>query len=104
MKIAERVYTLSSDFPNEEKYGLTSQMRRSAVSIASNISEGAGRSTNGEFRNFLSIASGSAYELHTQLILVYRLNFKAKTQVQPIIDEVNELQKMIYGMIKHLKK
>src|SRR5690606_40758515 len=73
MDITEEVYLLSAEFPKEEKYGLTSQVRRSAVSIASNIAEGAGRNTKGEFRNFLSVASGFSNELYTQLLLSYRL-------------------------------
>ena len=59
MDITEQTYRLSAEFPKEEKYGLTSQIRRSAVSIPSNIAEGAGRNTDGEFKNFLVIASGS---------------------------------------------
>jgi len=73
MNIAEAVYKLSKKFPKEERYGLKSQIRRSAVSIASNIAEGAGRNTNGEFKNFLGIASGSSNELMTQLMLSSRL-------------------------------
>jgi four helix bundle protein len=73
MDIAEDTYILSADFPKEEKYDLTSQIRRSAISIPSNISEGAGRNTNGEFKNFLGIANGSSNELHTQLLLSHRL-------------------------------
>ncbi|MGB8374389.1 MAG: four helix bundle protein, partial [Salegentibacter sp.] len=57
MLVAEKTYMLSANFPKEEKFGLTSQIRRSAVSVPSNIAEGAGRNTKGEFRNFLSIAS-----------------------------------------------
>ena len=103
MDVAEKVYRISTDFPVEEKYGLTSQIRRSAVSVPSNIAEGAGRETNGEFRNFLSIASGSSYELYTQLILAYRLNLTSKSKAEPVIQEVKEIQKMNYALIKHLK-
>jgi len=63
------VYEITSNFPKEEKYGLISQIRRSAVSIPSNIAEGAGRNSNKEFVHFLSIANGSAFELQTQLII-----------------------------------
>ena len=73
MDVAESTYLISAEFPKEEKFGLTSQIRRSAVSIPSNIAEGAGRNTDGEFKNFLGIASGSSNELYTQLVLAKRL-------------------------------
>ncbi len=103
MKITESIYKLSANFPVEEKYGLVSQMKRCAVSIPSNIAEGAGRNTNGEFRNFLSIANGSAYELFTQLILSHKLNIVSKDLVDPILKKVIEVQKMNYALIKSLK-
>lgn len=103
MKVAEDIYKLSSSFPSEEKFGLTSQIRRSAVSIASNIAEGAGRDTKGEFRNFLSMAAGSSYELFTQLTLAYRLKLASNEMIQPILDKVIEIQKMNYSLIKTLK-
>lgn len=93
MDIAEDTYILSADFPKEEKYGLTSQIRRSAISIPSNISEGAGRNTNGEFKNFLGIANGSSNELYTQLLLSHRLKLVQKEKVDPIIESLIEVQK-----------
>ena len=104
MDIAEKTYLLSAQFPSEEKFGLTSQIRRSAVSVPYNIAEGARRSTNGEFKNFLSIASGSSYELLTQLILSHRLNLISEEKARPIISEVIEVQKMNYALIKSLVK
>ena len=104
MDVAVKTYLLSSDFPKEEKFGLTSQIRRSAVSVPSNIAEGAGRNTKGEFKNFLGIASGSSYELFTQLILSYKLKLVEKDLVDPIISEVLEVQKMNYALIKSLEK
>ena len=80
MVLSVQVYELSSKFPSDERFGLTSQVRRCAVSIPSNISEGAGRNTKGEFKQFLGIANGSAYELQTQLIIANKLNFLMKTQ------------------------
>lgn len=103
MNVVEDVYRLSSDFPIEEKYGLTSQMRRSAISIPSNIAEGAGRETNGEFRNFLSIASGSSHELMTQLSLALRLNLTSKAKVRSIKREMREIQNMNFALMKKLK-
>ncbi|MCM4166415.1 hypothetical protein KCTC52924_03348 [Arenibacter antarcticus] len=104
MNITEEVYLLSAEFPKEEKFGLKSQIRRSAVSIASNIAEGAGRNTNGEFRNFLSMASGSSDELYTQLLLAYRLKLVQQERVKNILTNVKEVQKMNYALIKSLKQ
>jgi len=104
MDVAEKVYRLSAEFPEEEKYGLTSQIRRSAVSIPSNISEGAGRNTDGEFKNFLGIASGSSNELLTQLILSHRLNLVEEEKVHPIIERLIEIQKINYSLIKKFSK
>jgi four helix bundle protein len=104
MDVAEKTYLLSANFPPEEKYGLTSQIRRSAISVPSNIAEGAGRNTKGEFKNFLGVASGSSYELFTQLILSYRLNLVEEGMVQPLLKEVVEVQKMNYALIKSLER
>src|SRR5680860_60347 len=104
MDIAVKTYLISADFPREEKFGLTSQIRRSAVSIPSNIAEGSGRNTNGEFKNFLGIASESSNELCTQLILSQRLNLISIDRVQPLIDELIEVQKMNYTLIKKFSK
>lgn len=104
MDITENCYRASENFPKEEKYGLTSQLRRSAVSIPSNIAEGAGRNTNGEFRQFLGIANGSSYELLTQLYLSKRLNLITEEKVKLIISEILEVTKMNYSLQKSLKK
>jgi len=104
MNIAEAVYKLSKKFPKEERYGLKSQIRRSAVSIASNIAEGAGRNTNGEFKNFLGIASGSSNELMTQLMLSSRLGRVEESRVTPIIQQLKEVQKINYSFIKKFNK
>ncbi len=104
MNIAEAVYKLSKKFPKEERYGLKSQIRRSAVSIASNIAEGAGRNTNGEFKNFLGIASGSSNELMTQLMLSSRLGLVEESRVTPIIHQLKEVQKINYSFIKKFNK
>ena len=73
--LALRIYDLSSKFPSDERFGLISQIRRCAISIPSNISEGAGRNTRGEFRQFLGIANGSCYELQTQIVIANKLGF-----------------------------
>ena len=103
MDVAEKTYKLSTKFPLEEKFNLTSQIRKSAISIPSNIAEGAGRNTNGEFRNFLGIANGSSYELITQLYLSERLKISHEESVKPLIDDVIEVCKMNYSLQKSLK-
>src|SRR5690606_11402667 len=100
----ESCYKATENFPVEEKYGLTSQLRRSAISIPSNIAEGAGRNTNGEFKQFLGIANGSSFELLTQLSLSKMLNLITENNVQPIINEVIEVTKMNYSPQKSLQK
>jgi len=75
VELAVAVYGLTQEFPREEMYGLTSQIRRACVSVASNIAEGQGRNTTGEFRQFLGVARGSNFEVQTQLILSRRLRF-----------------------------
>ena len=103
MDITENCYKASEKFPKEETYGLASQLRRSAVSIPSNISEGAGRNTNGEFTQFLGIANGSSLELLTQLYLSKRLNLITEDKVRPIINEVLKVTKMNYSLQRTLK-
>ena len=98
------VYKATNNFPKTEIYGLTSQIRRAAVSIPSNIAEGAGRNSNGEFIHFLGIANGSSYELQTQLILSTRLNLLAEKSVISILNELDELQKMNYKLMSSLQK
>lgn len=104
MDITEKTYRISAEFPVEEKYGLTSQIRKSAVSIPSNIAEGAGRNTDGEFKNFLGIANGSSNELFTQLILSYRLELVSEITVNPLLTELIEIQKMNYALIQKFSK
>jgi four helix bundle protein len=104
MDITEKCYRASENFPKEEKYGLTSQLRRSAVSIPSNISEGAGRNTNGDFKQFLGIANGSSYELLTQLYLSKRLNLITEEKVRPIIEETIQVTKMNFSLQKSFQK
>ncbi len=104
MDITENCYRATESFPKEEKYRLTSQLRRSAVSIPSNIAEGSGRNTNGEFMQFLGIANGSSYELLTQLYLSKRLDLLTEDKVRPIINEDLEVTKMNYSLQRTLKK
>lgn len=96
MILTKNVYLLTSNLPLEEKFGLISQIRRCAVSIPSNIAEGAGRNNKAEFNQFLGIAMGSCYELETQLILLFELNFKTEKEIAPLLENLSEIQKMIY--------
>lgn len=98
------VYRATSAFPKEEMYGLTSQIRRSAVSIPSNIAEGAARQSNKEFIQFLYIASGSCAELDTQLIVAMNIGYLSKNEYNDIIKNVEEIGKMINGLINYRKR
>ena len=102
IELTKLVYEVIVSFPSDEKYGLTSQIKRSTVSIASNIAEGAGRNSNKEFKHFLSIANGSTYELQTQLILTIELNLISKDKIQPLLNLIIEIQKMNYSFQKSL--
>ena len=98
------IYKATSTFPKEELYGLTSQIRRSAVSISSNIAEGAARNHNKEFRQFLYIALASGAELETQLIIAQTLKFLSDEKSLELINELNSISRMLQGLIKSIKK
>jgi len=100
MDLAAQVYSLTAKFPKEELYGLTSQIRRSAVSIPSNIAEGAARHSRNEFIQFLHIASGSVAELETQLLLAIRIGLLSGDH---IISHVEEVRKLLLGLLRSLK-
>jgi four helix bundle protein len=99
MDIVEMIYGMTENIPKSELYGLTNQIRKSAVSIPSNIAEGAARSSDKEFAQFLYIALGSAAELETQLLLAERLKFIRKAPT----NELDEIKKMLIGLIKNVK-
>ena len=100
MKLTTNVYHFTSKLPDDEKFGLKSQIQRSAVSIPSNIAEGSGRLTNKDFSRFLDIALASSFELETQLLLTKDL---FELEVDTIIRGLDEVQKMIVGFKKTLK-
>ncbi len=102
--LAAEVYHAVSVFPPDERFGLTSQMKRAVVSIASNIAESSGRNSDKEFIHFLSISKGSAYELLTQLFIADKLGLLTGGNVYKLIEKVEELQKMIHGFQERLKK
>lgn len=98
------IYRITSKFPDGEKFGLIAQMRRSVVSIPSNIAEGTARNTKKEFNNFLSIAQGSASELETQLIITNKLDYIDKKDLDSIIEKVTDISKMINGLKRSLRE
>jgi len=97
MELTVEVYKITSEFPQNEKYGLTSQIRRAAISISSNIAEGSSRNSNKDFSRFLSISLGSAFELETQLIIANKLHLIDEKSLKNIITSLSEIQKMIIG-------
>jgi four helix bundle protein len=101
MDLVQTVYELTGAFPKEEVYGLTSQLRRSAVSIPSNIAEGAARNTDKEFLNFLHIAQGSAAETETQLLIAQRLTYPGNFEA--VLTGLRTVQKLLHGLIRHYK-
>jgi len=97
------IYRLTQGFPKEEIYGLTSQMRRSAVSVPSNIAEGHGRLNKGEYRQFLGIARGSNFELQTQLEIVRALEKGDSKLLEESEGLSHEVGKMIFGILERIK-
>jgi four helix bundle protein len=100
IEIVKSIYLLTSELPNDEKFGLKSQLQRCAVSVPSNIAEGSGRSTNKDFRNFLNMSLSSSYELETQLIIVNEL---FQIEIVELIEKLHEIQRMIIGFKKTLE-
>ncbi len=98
------IYKATDSFPNEEKFGLTSQIRRASVSIPTNIAEGAARSSNKEFLHFLSISQGSASEVETQLLISHRLSFVNEKTYSNLRNDLDEIGKMLSGLRKYLLK
>ncbi len=103
IELVKEVYKLTNNFPINEQYGLTSQIRRAAVSIPSNIAEGAGRRSNKEFEHFLSISLGSCFELETQIIIGQELNYANSDNCDVTVKLITEVQKMIRGLQKSLQ-
>jgi four helix bundle protein len=103
MSLVEAIYKVSSQFPRDEIYNLTSQIRRSAVSVPSNIAEGEGRRSLNDFARFLQIANGSLMELRTQLLIAERLNFVSRTSIEPLLQQADEIGRMIHGLAANCK-
>ncbi len=104
MQLVKKTYEVTKDFPDYEKFGLKSQMQRAAVSIPSNIAEGCSRNGQRDFKRFLEIAIGSAFELETQMLLAADLNYVQKDVNRKLVEEINSLQKQMNTFISYLKK
>ncbi|MCL5428808.1 MAG: four helix bundle protein [Chloroflexi bacterium] len=101
--LALAIYRATKDFPKSELYSLTSQMRRSATSIPSNIAEGSGRGSDADLRRMLQIAFGSASKLEYQLLLAQELEFINKASYQKLDDQITEIKRMLSSLMKKLK-
>lgn len=98
------IYKMTKGFPGDEKFGLISQMRRSSVSIASNVAEGASRSSEKEFSRFIEIAIGSSFELKTQLIISKKLKYIQEENFSTLLIKVDEISKQLNALRKTIKK
>lgn len=103
MALAVDIYSATDTFPRDERYSLTDQIRRAAVSVPSNIAEGAGRQTRKEFVNYLHMAQGSLSELDTQLELARRLGYLTRDIWMIFDGQVERIDKMLSGLIRHQK-
>jgi len=103
MAVAEEAYRLTTQFPKEEAFGMTSQIRRAAVSIAANIAEGYGRENSGSYIQFLRMSQGSLKELETHLILSARVSLVPTANVEPLLEQCDELGKMLRSLIRSIQ-
>ena len=102
MDLVEVVYKATGQFPKEEIYGLTNQLRRAVVSIPSNIAEGQGRSSSNDFRRFLAISYGSLREVETQILIAQRLNYLNKAQTERLLNLAGEVGRLVNGLSNSL--
>ncbi len=100
MGLVQDVYRLTREFPREETYGLTSQLRKAAVSIASNIAEGKGRSSDKELLHFLSNAKGSLFAVETQIMIADGLGYLTRTQCEDLLSQSAEVGRLLNGLMK----
>lgn len=103
MILVEMIYEITKDFPKEEKYGISSQMQRAAVSVPSNIAEGYGRTHRKEYMFHLSVARGSLMELDTQLLICERIKYITATKLKPVWDRSQIVGKLLTGLINSLQ-
>lgn len=102
--LVKEIYQVTHNYPKDELFGITSQMRRAAVSIPTNIAEGCGRNSDKELSRFLDIANGSAFELETMVILSLDLEFLSQEDFEKFDEKLDEIQKMIFGLKQSLSK
>ncbi len=102
VELSVKIYSLTNSFPSEEKFGLVSQIRRSAVSVASNIAEGAGRGTDKDFAHFLTISAGSSFEIETQLLIAQKIGFISLIEFQELSKIIDQIKKMLFALRKKL--
>ncbi len=95
MDIISDIYKMTKSFPKEEIFALTSQMRRAAVSIPSNIAEGTSRKTKNDYQHFMAITRGSSLELETQIEIALRLRYCTEAQSSPLLEKIHEIQKIL---------
>ena len=103
MDLVVEVYSVSKRFPNDERFGLTAQLRRAAVSIPANIAEGNARHSRAEYRHFISIAHGSVAELETELVIAERLGFTSAPELAAIRDQATVISRMLTNLRRSLK-
>ena len=102
ISLVKNIYNLTRKFPKEEMFFLTQQLRRAAISIPSNIAEGAGRNSNAQFKNFLQISIGSCFEVETQLIISKELEYISEEELETISKELDSIMKMNHNLQKTL--
>ena len=103
IEFVTEIYEITASFPSEEKFGLVSQIRRSAVSIPSNIAEGNARRSSADYIQFLKIARGSGAEVETQIVISKNLGFIEELKCEELTSKITEIMKMINGLINYLK-
>lgn len=104
MDLVTKCYTFSSNFPKDEQFGLTSQIRRCSISIPSNISEGFGRGTNKDYHRFLTISLGSLFEFQTQIEIAYNLKYISEENFNKLYEDSRELERMLSAFIRKVKQ
>lgn len=103
LEFVNDIYKLTASFPKEELYGLTSQIRRAAVSVVSNMAEGASRHSEKDFARFLEISLGSAFEIETLLTVCRTMNYTDNTQIDRLLENISSIEKRLNGFIQTLK-
>jgi len=104
IELSKVIYDVTKGFPDDEKYGLVSQIRRAIVSVSSNIAEGCGRRTSRDFVGFMYNAIGSAKEVESELFVAEKLGYVGMGVVENLVDEIEEIGRMLIGMIKKEKE